>query len=172
MERQRRAAQEAQAAAAAAALHAALAALQHRGPPVRELPAAPAAWARPSVKAMQAALYLLHHRIRGAARTKKVRALAWPHCSSCRWLSCLPPAPSLRQHPRAQPPPNHHKQELQHVYPVLEPAQAREFKAAMQGWVGELAAGSAISPDAAKYFPSAYQGSAAHRSVLLLLDLR
>ena len=133
---------------------------------------APGAWARPSLKAMQAALYLLHHRIRGAARTKKVWAApSPPPCfASCRRLSRprhLRPAPTCPYRP-----PNLREQELQHVYPVLEPAQAREFKAAMQEWVGELAAGGALAPDAAKYFVSAYQGSAAHRAVLLLLDLR
>jgi hypothetical protein len=57
------------------------------------------------------------------------------------------------------------------VYPVLEPGQAREFKAAMQGWVGELAAAGALLPDTAKYFVAAYGGSNSHRTVLMLLDL-
>ncbi|PRW20172.1 hypothetical protein C2E21_9164 [Chlorella sorokiniana] len=63
------------------------------------------------------------------------------------------------------------KKELQHIYPVLEPGQAKEFKAAMQEWVRELGAAGQLQPDSVKYFVSAYQGSAAHRAVLLLLDL-
>ena len=57
------------------------------------------------------------------------------------------------------------------MYPVLEPAQAREFKGAMAEWVRELGAGGALQPDTAKYFVSAFQGSATHRAVLMLLDL-
>lgn len=58
------------------------------------------------------------------------------------------------------------------MYPVLEPAQAREFKTAMHEWVRELGAAGAVAPDTVKYFVSAFQGSAAHRAVLMLLDLR
>lgn len=57
------------------------------------------------------------------------------------------------------------------MYPVLEPGQAREFRAAMHDWVAELAAAGALAPDSAKYFVAAYGGSNSHRTVLLLLDL-
>lgn len=62
-------------------------------------------------------------------------------------------------------------QELQHIYPVLEPAQAREFKAAMHAWIHELGAAGAVAADTVKYFASAYQGGSSHRTVLMLLDL-
>ncbi|KAL4451310.1 hypothetical protein ABPG77_009382 [Micractinium sp. CCAP 211/92] len=63
------------------------------------------------------------------------------------------------------------KKELQHIYPVLEPAQAREFKAAMHAWIHELGAAGAVAADTVKYFASAYQGGSSHRTVLMLLDL-
>jgi hypothetical protein len=65
MERQRRLQQE-----AAAALHGALVYLN------RDLckePLSLGMFARPNLKALQAVMYLLHQRIRGAARTKRVR---------------------------------------------------------------------------------------------------
>ncbi|PSC70806.1 hypothetical protein C2E20_5830 [Micractinium conductrix] len=125
-ERQRR-----QQAESAAVLHAALAYL-NRGNVCRE-PLTPGMFARPNLKGLQAALYLLHHRIRGAARTKK---------------------------------------EFQHVYPVLEPSQAKEFKAAMQGWVRELGAAGMVHPDTVRFFVSAYLGSSGgHRTVFMLLDI-
>jgi hypothetical protein len=64
------------------------------------------------------------------------------------------------------------QQELQHVFPVLEPAQGRDFKAVMQEWVRELGAAGLLLPDTSKYFVTAYQGSNSHRTVLMLLDLR
>lgn len=69
MDRQRRQQQE---AAAAAVLHAALT-LLNRGPTggVCKEPLSPAMFSRPNVKGLQAALHLLHYKIRGAARTKK-----------------------------------------------------------------------------------------------------
>lgn len=87
MERQRRAVQEAQ---AQAVLAAALTCLAHRaGPAVcRDLPLTPGTWARPSLKAMQAALYLLYHRIRGAARAKKASMAAARHYLLAAAVSC------------------------------------------------------------------------------------
>ena len=58
------------------------------------------------------------------------------------------------------------------MFPVLEPAQGREFKAVMQEWVRELGAAGLLAPDTSKYFVTAYQGSNSHRTVLMLLDLR
>ncbi|KAL4420778.1 hypothetical protein ABPG75_010434 [Micractinium tetrahymenae] len=130
MDRQAAARGRQQAEAAAMVLHAALVCL-NRGGACRE-PLTPGMFARPNLKGLQAALYLLHLRIRGAARTKK---------------------------------------ELQHIYPVLEPAQAREFKAAMHAWIRELGAAGAVSADTVKYFASGYQGSSSQRTVLMLLDL-
>lgn len=153
---ERRRAQE---AAAATVLAAALACL--RGPGGAKEPKEPltaAALARPTLKTMQTALHLLHLRIRGAARTKKVRAAASAAgCSQllrrlCAALSAVagtgPRAPlSVRHFSRDISPdgcssvccrPYAVLQELQHIYPVLEPGQAKEFKAAMQEWVREL----------------------------------
>ena len=233
---ERRRAQE---GAAAAVLAAALACL--RGPGTAKEPKealTAAVLARPTLKTMQAALHLLHLRIRGAARTKKVRrAAAAAGCpqlplsqfcgGGCRsapcaqptsWHACIADAPDAST---ITLPPSAPKQELQHIYPVLEPGQAKEFKAAMQEWVRELGelevqahgngcgrldpfvgsdrplrvkpslgpslppplhpppcpsarsgAAGQLQPDSVKYFVSAYQGSAAHRAVLLLLDLR
>ncbi|EFN50811.1 hypothetical protein CHLNCDRAFT_141741 [Chlorella variabilis] len=133
MERQlqhRRLQHEAIAASTATTLYGALVYL-NRGGLCKE-PLSPAMFARPNLKGLQAVLHLLHHRIRGAARTKK---------------------------------------ELQHVYPVLEPGQGREFKAVMQGWIRELGEAGLVLPDTVKYFVTAYQGSNSHRTVLMLLDL-
>jgi hypothetical protein len=66
MERQRRQQQE---TAAAAVLHAALV-LLNRGGVCKEL-LTPGMFARPNLKSLQSALYLLYLRIRGTARTKK-----------------------------------------------------------------------------------------------------
>ncbi len=153
---ERRRAQE---AAAATVLAAALACL--RGPGGAKEPKEPltaAALARPTLKTMQTALHLLHLRIRGAARTKKVRAAASAAgCPQllrdlCAALSAVagtgPRAVlSVRYFIRVVSPdsgtsicglPYSVLQELQHIYPVLEPGQAKEFKAAMQEWVREL----------------------------------
>ena len=65
----------------------------------------------------------------------------------------------------------HLLQDLQHIYPVLEPGQAKEFRGAMQEWVRELGAAGQLSPEAAKYFVTAYQGNNAHRTMLMLLEL-
>lgn len=74
MERQlqhRRLQHEAIAASTATTLYGALVYL-NRGGLCKE-PLSPAMFARPNLKGLQAVLHLLHHRIRGAARTKKVR---------------------------------------------------------------------------------------------------
>jgi hypothetical protein len=63
-------------------------------------------------------------------------------------------------------------QELQHIFPALEPGQAREFKAAMHAWLRELGAASCVLPETVQYFVSAYSGGNSHRTVLMLLDLR
>lgn len=159
--------------AAATVLHSALVCLNRGGACREQL--TPGMFARPNLKGLQAVLYLLHLRIRGAARTKKV-GHPWPVCRPLlahpTFTNVATLAPILCSSSQALVSSNPSTQELQHIYPVLEPAQAREFKSAMHAWIRELGDAGAVSTDTVKFFVSAYQGSSSHRTVLMLLDLR
>jgi hypothetical protein len=73
-ETQHRRLQHEVAASAAATLHSALTHLNRGG--VCKEPLTPGMFVRPNLKGLQAVLHLLYSRIRGAARSKKVRSLA------------------------------------------------------------------------------------------------
>ena len=60
-------------------------------------------------------------------------------------------------------------QDLRSCWPITESSQQREFKAAMQAWVGALVAAGRLPPQAARFFVTAYQAWGVRTAELLFL---